>query len=152
MPADGRLLVAHNLEAEEAALTGESHAVGKHTGALEGADLPLGDRLNLLFMNTVLTRGRAELLVTDTGMRTEMGKLAGMIASAEEAQTPLQRQLDTLGKKLAAIAGTVVSVIFLIDFVRGSPRTEAAMTAVALAVDWRPNRRRAVGAGAKRWH
>ena len=134
VPADGRLLAAHNLEAEEAALTGESHAVSKHTATLEGADLPLGDRLNLLFMNTVLTRGRAELLVTDTGMRTEMGKLAGMIASAEEADTPLQRQLDTLGKKLAAIAGVVVSVIFLIDFMRGLPWTEAAMTAVALAV------------------
>ena len=134
VPADGRLMVAHNLEAEEAALTGESHAVSKHIGALEGADLPLGDRLNLLFMNTVLTRGRAELLVTDTGMLTEMGKLAGMIANADEAQTPLQRQLDTLGKKLAAIAGGVVSVIFLIDFVRGLPWTEAAMTAVALAV------------------
>jgi len=134
VPADGRLLVAHNLEAEEAALTGESHAVSKHTGALTDADLPLGDRLNLLFMNTVLTRGRAELLVTDTGMRTEMGKLAGMIANATEAETPLQRQLDTLGKKLAAIAGTVVSAIFLIDFARGLPWTEAAMTAVALAV------------------
>jgi Ca2+-transporting ATPase len=85
-------------------------------------------------MNTVLTRGRAELLVTETGMRTEMGKLAGMIASATEAKTPLQRQLDTLGKKLAAMAGAVVSVIFLIDFVRGLPWTEAAMTAVALAV------------------
>ncbi len=134
VPADGRLLVAHNLEAEEAALTGESQAVGKHTGALDAVDLPLGDRLNLLFMNTVLTRGRAELLVTETGMRTEMGKLAGMIASADDAETPLQRQLDTLGKKLAAIAGAVVSVIFLIDFVRGLPWTEAAMTAVALAV------------------
>jgi Ca2+-transporting ATPase len=134
VPADGRLLAAYNLEAEEAALTGESHAVSKHTATLEGADLPLGDRINLLFMNTVLTRGRAELLVTDTGMRTEMGKLAGMIASAEEAETPLQRQLDTLGKKLAAIAGFVVSVIFLIDFMRDLPWTEAAMTAVALAV------------------
>ena len=134
VPADGRLLVAHNLEAEEAALTGESHAVSKHIVALEGTDLPLGDRLNLLFMNTVLTRGRAEMLVINTGMRTEMGKLAGMIASATEAQTPLQRQLDTLGKKLAAMAGAVVSVIFLIDFVRGLPWTEAAMTAVALAV------------------
>lgn len=134
VPADGRLLVAHNLEAEEAALTGESHAVSKHIGALVGADLPLGDRLNLLFMNTVLTRGRAELLVTETGMRSEMGKLAGMIASAEDTETPLQRQLDTLGKKLAAIAGVVVSAIFLIDFVRGLPWTEAAMTAVALAV------------------
>ena len=134
VPADGRLLVAHNLEAEEAALTGESHAVHKHTDALVGSNLPLGDRLNLLFMNTVLTRGRAEMLVTETGMLTEMGKLAGMIASAEDTETPLQQQLDTLGKKLAAIAGAVVSVIFIIDFARGHPWTEAAMTAVALAV------------------
>jgi Ca2+-transporting ATPase len=109
IPADGRLLAAHNLEVIEAALTGESHAVSKNTAVLENLDLPLGDRINLLYMNTVLTRGRAELLVTATGMQTEMGHLAGMIASAEESPTPLQRQLDTLGKKLAAIAGVVVS-------------------------------------------
>ena len=134
VPADGRLLVAHNLEAEEAALTGESHAVGKSVATLDGGDLPLGDRLNLLFMNTVLTRGRAELLITETGMSSEMGKLAGMIANTPEGETPLQRQLDTLGKKLAAIAGGVVTIIFLVDFFRGQPWTEAAMTAVALAV------------------
>lgn len=134
VPADGRLLVAHNLEADEAALTGESHAVSKHADALENADLLLADRLNLLFMNTVLTRGRAELLVTETGMRTEMGKLAGMIAGSVETQTPLQRQLNKLGKKLAAIAGAVVSLIFVIDFARGLSWIEAAMTSVALAV------------------
>ena len=134
VPADGRLLVAHNLEAEEAALTGESHAVSKRLAALPTEDIPLGDRFNVLFMNTVLTRGRAELLVTETGMRSEMGKLAGMIASAEENETPLQRQLDMLGKKLAVIAGGVVAIIFLVDFLRGQPLTEAAMTAVALAV------------------
>ncbi len=134
VPADGRLLAAHNLEADEAALTGESHAVGKHPDALDTDDLSLGDRLNLLFMNTVVTRGRAELLVTGTGMHTEMGKLADMIARAEESETPLQRQLDSLGKKLAAIAGGVVAVIFLLDFVRGLPWQQAAMTAVALAV------------------
>jgi len=81
IPADGRLLAAHNLEVEEAALTGESHAVGKSVATLMDANLPLGDRINLLYMNTVLTRGRAELLVTATGMKTEMGKLAGMIAA-----------------------------------------------------------------------
>jgi len=134
IPADGRLLAAHALEVDEAALTGESHAVGKSTAALEVADLPLGDRLNLLYMNTVVTRGRAELLVTHTGMATEMGKLAGMIAAAPESETPLQKQLDTLGKKLAAIAGVVVTLIFILDFARGLPWTQAAMTAVALAV------------------
>ncbi len=134
IPADGRLLAAHNLEAEEAALTGESHAVGKSEAPLEVDDLPLGDRINLLFMNTVITRGRAELLVTSTGMNTEMGKLADMIASAEEGETPLQQQLDHLGKKLAAIAGAVVLLIFILDFARGLPWAQSAMTAVALAV------------------
>ncbi|MFZ2540204.1 MAG: cation-translocating P-type ATPase [Gallionella sp.] len=134
IPADGRLLAAHSLEIGEAALTGESHAVGKSVAALDQAELPLGDRVNLLYMNTVVTRGRAEMLVTATGMATEMGKLAGMIASAGESETPLQKQLDTLGKKLAAIAGVVVTVIFVLDFARGLPWTEAALTAVALAV------------------
>jgi P-type Ca2+ transporter type 2C len=134
IPADGRLLAAHALEIDEAALTGESHAVGKSTGALDIADLPLGDRVNLLYMNTVVTRGRAELLVTATGMQTEMGRLAGMIAAAPESQTPLQLQLDTLGKRLAAIAGGVVTLIFTLDIARGLPWTESAMTAVALAV------------------
>ncbi len=134
IPADGRLLAAHNLEVIEAALTGESHAVGKATAALAEGDLPLGDRINLLYMNTVLTRGRAELLVTETGMGTEMGRLAGMISSAEPAQTPLQKQLDHLGKKLAGIAGVVVVAIFGLDLARGQPWAESAMTAVALAV------------------
>lgn len=134
IPADGRLLSAHNLEVEEAALTGESHAVGKSIQPLEAAHLPLGDRLNMLYMNTVVTRGRAELLVTATGMSTEMGKLAGMISSAQESETPLQRQLDTLGKRLAAIAGGVVAIILALDYARGLPMAQAAMTAVALAV------------------
>lgn len=134
VPADGRLLAAHNLEADEAALTGESHPVGKQEAPLEHSNLPLGDRINLLFMNTTINRGRAELLITGTGMKTEMGKLADMIAEAEDGTTPLQRQLDTLGKKLAAIAGVIVTLIFVLDTIRGLPWTEAAMTAVALAV------------------
>ena len=134
VPADGRLLAAHALEVDEAALTGESHAVGKSTAALDESDLPLGDRVNLLYMNTVVTRGRAELLITATGMATEMGKLADMIAAAPDSGTPLQRQLDTLGKKLAVFAGMVVTLIFILDFARGLPWTDAALTAVALAV------------------
>ncbi|OGT91428.1 MAG: metal-transporting ATPase [Gammaproteobacteria bacterium RIFOXYD12_FULL_61_37] len=133
-PADGRLLVSHNLEMDEAALTGESHSVGKHIEALEQEALPLGDRLNLLFMNTVVTRGRAELLVTATGMETEMGRLAGMIAVAPESATPLQRRLEALGKRLALVAGFVVVLIFLSDLLRGQPWADAALRAVALAV------------------
>lgn len=134
VPADGRLLAAHSLEIDEAALTGESHASGKVVEPLEAADLPLGDRANMLYMNTVVTRGRAEMLVVGTGMETEMGRLAGMIAATPESQTPLQRQLDILGKRLAAIAGVVVVVILALDLWRGTPLGEAAMTAVALAV------------------
>lgn len=134
IPADGRLLDAHNLEVDEAALTGESHPVGKHARTLFTVDLPLGDLANLLFMNTVVTRGRAELLVTATGMATQMGRLAGMIAAAEEPETPLQHQLGVLGKRLAMIAGSVVAIIFALDFMRGLPWVQAIMTAVALAV------------------
>jgi Ca2+-transporting ATPase len=134
VPADGRLLVAHALEVDEAALTGESHSVGKYTSTLPAGDLPLGDCLNLLYMNTVVTRGRAELLVTETGMATNMGKLAGMIAAAPPSETPLQIQLDTLGKKLGAFAAVVVTLIFTLDLARGLPWSQAALTAVALAV------------------
>ena len=134
VPVDGRLLAAHALEVDEAALTGESHAVGKSTAALAAAGLPLGDRRNLLYMNTVVTRGRAELLATATGMSTEIGKLADMIAAAPESATPLQKQLDTLGKKLAVFAGAVVTLIFVLDFARGLSWVQAALTAVALAV------------------
>jgi P-type Ca2+ transporter type 2C len=134
VPADGRLVAAHALEVDEAALTGESQAVGKWTDALERADLPLGDRFNMLFMNTVVTRGRAELLVTTTGMATEMGRIAGMIAATPDSETPLQRQLDVLGKRLAAIAAAVVLVIFALTLARDAPLVEAALTAVALAV------------------
>ncbi|MCW8193733.1 calcium-translocating P-type ATPase, PMCA-type [Proteobacteria bacterium 005FR1] len=134
VPADGRLLVAHSLEVDEAALTGESHPVGKFIDALPEEDLPLGDRTSTLYMNTVVTRGRAEVMVTATGMNTEMGRLAGMIAETPESQTPLQRQLDALGKRLAAIAGAVVVVLFAIRIMTGAELVEAAMTAVALAV------------------
>lgn len=134
VPADGRLLTAPNLEVDEAALTGESQPVGKSTQALDAADTPLAERLNMLYMNTVVTRGRAEMLVVGTGMTTEIGRLAGLIAETPDSGTPLQRQLDTLGKRLAAIAGVIVTLIFLLDLSRGLPWTQAAITAVALAV------------------
>ncbi|QVL48796.1 MAG: cation-translocating P-type ATPase [Thiocapsa sp.] len=134
VPADGRLLTAPNLEVDEAALTGESQPVGKRIQALDAADPPLAERLNMLYMNTVVTRGRAEMLVVDTGMTTEIGRLAGLIAETPDSETPLQRQLDTLGKRLAAIAGVIVTLIFVLDLTRGLPWTQAAITAVALAV------------------
>jgi len=134
VPADGRVIAAHTLEVQEAALTGESQAVGKFTEALDQTALPLAERCNMLYMNTVVTRGRGEMLVVATGMRTEMGAIAELIAEAPDRQTPLQQQLDILGKRLAAIAAVVVLAIFALSLWRGIPWTEAAMTAVALAV------------------
>lgn len=134
VPADGRLLQAHNLEVAEAALTGESHPVSKSAPALTEKDLPLGELSNMLFMNTVVTRGRAEMVVTETGQKTQMGKIAGMLAEAPESSTPLQKQLDHLGKRLAIIAGLVAVLVFAIDFFLGLPLVPATMKAVALTV------------------
>ncbi|MCM2288142.1 MAG: HAD-IC family P-type ATPase [Sulfuritalea sp.] len=133
IPADARVLHAHSAEVAEAALTGESQAVAKSPEAVEEKSA-LAERRSMVFMNTVVTRGRIEAVVTATGMHTEMGKIAGLLAEAAESATPLQVQLDHLGKRLAAIAGVVVALIFAIGFLRGDDLVETAMTAIALAV------------------
>jgi len=134
VPADGRVLAAHNAEVAEAALTGESHAVSKVAEAVVALDSPLGDRRNMVFMNTVVTRGRIEALVTATGMATEMGRMAGLLEEAEPGSTPLQMQLDALGTRLAWIAGAFVGVIFLLGLARAEPLVEILLTSIALAV------------------
>lgn len=134
VPADGRLLVAITLEVNESALTGESEPVVKQVVTLSERNLPLAERANMLYMNTMVTRGRAELLVTETGMGTEMGKISAELAESEERKTPLQIQLDRLGKQLAVIAGILVSILFLVDLVRGEPLSSIILDAIALAV------------------
>lgn len=134
VPADGRIYHAFNLEVQEASLTGESVAVPKTETRLKEADLSLAERSNMLFMNTMLSKGRAEMLVVGTGMDTEMGRIAGMLSEQARSETPLQRQLDALGKRLAIIAGIVVLGIFGITLWQGAPWDQAAMTSVALAV------------------
>jgi Ca2+-transporting ATPase len=131
--ADARVLVAHTAELAEAALTGESHAVAKTAEAVDERS-SLAERQDMVFMNTVVTRGRIEALVTATGMATEMGRIAGMLAETIPASTPLQVQLDRLGRRLAAIAGAVVSLISVIGLMRGDDPVQTAMTAIALAV------------------
>ena len=133
VPADARVLSAHSAEAAEAALTGESHAVAKFADAIDEA-AALAERSNMVFMNTVISHGRLEAIVTATGMRTEMGRLAGLLAGTPEGETPLQRQLDSLGKRLALIAGVVVALMFITGLMRGDPLLQTAMTAFALAV------------------
>jgi len=133
IPADARVLSAHSAEVAEAALTGESHAVAKLPEAVAEKSA-LAERHGMLYMNTVVTRGRLEAVVTATGMATEMGRLAGLLAETAEGQTPLQIQLDGLGKRLALIASGVVSLIFVMGLLRGDDLVKTAMTAIALAV------------------
>jgi Ca2+-transporting ATPase len=134
VPADGRVIAAHSFEVDESSLTGESRTVGKQVDSLAGEDIPLAERANLFYMNTTVTRGRAEMVVTATGMNTELGLLAGMLGHAEESSTPLQIQLDDLGKRLALIAGIVVTFMLVAGLLRGEPWVQMVMTAIALAV------------------
>jgi len=100
VPADGRLFVTATVEIEEAALTGESVASPKDTAAIDKADVPLGDRHCMAFMNTSVTRGRGEMIVTTTGMGTEMGHIAELLNKTEADKTPLQKQLDDMADAL----------------------------------------------------
>ena len=133
IPADARVFEAHSAEVAEAALTGESHAVTK-TPEVVAEQSALAERRCMVYMNTVVTRGRLETIVVNTGMQTEMGRLAGLLAEATESATPLQVQLDQLGKRLAAIAGAVVLLLFALGMARGDALVDTAMTAIALAV------------------
>jgi len=134
VPADGRVIAAHSFEVDESALTGESRTVGKHVDSLAGHDVPLAERANLFFMNTIVTRGRAEMVITATGMKTQLGLLAGMLVETRDSATPLQVQLDHLGRRLAMIAGIVVAFMLLAGLLRGEPWVNMVLTAIALAV------------------
>jgi len=134
VPADGRLVDGQDVEADEAALTGESEPVAKIAEALDRDGVPLAERINLLFMNSVVTRGRAEMVVTGTGPATEMGKVAAMLDAAEEGPTPLQERLDQLGRRLALIAAIVVGFVLIQGLLAGEPLSQMILTAVALAV------------------
>ena len=132
--ADGRLWLAAGLEIDESALTGESQPAGKQAALRVALDAPLGDRLNFAFMNTLLTRGRAELVVTATGPSTEMGRLSQELAATEEVASPLQVQLDRLGKRLGAIALTLVGLLSFLQFLRGADLVHIVIDAIALSV------------------
>jgi P-type Ca2+ transporter type 2C len=135
VPADGRLLTATTLAVDESSLTGESTAVDKRVGAGDLAtDAPIADRHTMLWMNTTVVRGRGVLLVTATGMDTEIGSVARMLSEAESRPTPLQRQIDALGRRLAVVAGVAVTVVFGVSLWQGDTLAEAALDAIALAV------------------
>ncbi|HEV2763729.1 MAG TPA: cation-translocating P-type ATPase [Pyrinomonadaceae bacterium] len=134
VPADVRLVEAVNLQTVEAALTGESAPVEKHTGALADEQLPLGDRTNVAYAGTAVTYGRGRAVVVATGMATEFGKIARMLEGVETARTPLQDNLDRVGKALARAAFAVVLVIVALGLLRGQPFVEMLIFGVALAV------------------
>jgi Ca2+-transporting ATPase len=132
--ADSRILESAALQAQEAALTGESQPIRKTTEAIAGVDLPLGDRSNMLYKGTFITGGRGTAVVTETGMRTELGRIATLIHSVDPEPTPLQRRLGELGKGLAAAALFLVAVIFLLGWLRGEELRLLFLTAVSIGV------------------
>jgi Ca2+-transporting ATPase len=134
VPADCRLLEAVNLRTQEAALTGESEPVDKQTTAIASADLPLGDRINFAYMGTAVSYGRGTGVVTETGMSTELGKIARMIQTTERQPTPLQRRLDQLGRRLALAALFLVAIIFVEGVISGKNIELMFLTAVSVAV------------------
>jgi Ca2+-transporting ATPase len=134
VPADGRVCLAATLEIEEAALTGESLPVGKTAEPVMGEDIPLGDRICMAYMNTSVTRGRGEMIVTATGMGTEIGHIADMLANTETSKTPLQKQLDSLSKIIASIAAVALILVILLGLAQGESFDDLFIIGVALAV------------------
>lgn len=134
VPADGRLVQAVRLQVAEAALTGESHPVDKSIEPVAEPDAPLGDRTDMLFMNTEVTRGRAEMVVTATGMATEMGAIATLLGGAGVEQTPLQRRIGQLAQVLTIVAIITVALVFVLGLLRGQSWSDLLVTAVSLAV------------------
>ncbi len=134
MPADARLIETVNLQIEEAALTGESVPVEKHAAPLADAELALGDRKNLAYAGTAATYGRGRGMVVATGMNTEFGKIAQMLQTVETGKTPLQANLDRLGRTLAWAAFVVVAIIVVLGLLRGQPFLEMLIFGIALGV------------------
>ena len=132
--ADCRVLESADLQTQESALTGESEPIGKITAAIAQPEVPLGDRRNMAYMGTFVIAGRGQAVATETGMRTELGHIAGLIQTVRREPTPLQRRLDQLGKVLAAVALFLVAVIFVLGFLRGEELKLLFLTAVSLAV------------------
>lgn len=134
IPADLRIIEAINLKAQEASLTGESLPVEKETEKIENEETGIGDRVNMAFSSSLVTYGRGKGIVVETGMTTEVGKIAGMINSTEKQETPLQTKLNKLGKTLGIAALAICVFIFLIGLIQGKEPIHMFMTAVSLAV------------------
>ena len=134
IPADLRIIEAINLKAQESSLTGESVPVEKNTEAIENKETGIGDCTNMLFSSSLITYGRGKGIVVETGMTTEVGKIAGMMNQTEKQETPLQQKLNQLGKTLGIVALIICAVIFVVGLMQGKEAIQMFMTAVSLAV------------------
>lgn len=134
VPADIRLLEAINLKIDEAPLTGESLPVDKTDAALEAADAALGDRTNMAYSGTSVNYGRGTGIVTDIGMKTEFGKIATLLDTIDTSPTPLQKNLDLVGKRLAQAAFVIVTIVATLGLFRGQSLLDTIVFAIALAV------------------
>ena len=134
IPADGRLLVAATLEIEEAALTGESVPVLKSVDPVDGDDVPLGDRLDMGYMNSTVTRGRGEMVVTATGMSTEVGQISRMLGRVEQEKTPLTRQLDQLTVVITTMAAIALALVIVLGLIRGESFDDLFLIGISLAI------------------
>ena len=134
IPADMRIIESAQLKVEEAALTGESVAIEKHTKHLHDEHLPLGDRKNMAYKGTLVSYGRGTGVVVATGMETELGKIATMLQEEEEVKTPLQKRLVSFGKKIAVAVLAICAIVFGVGILRGEPALLMFLTAISLAV------------------
>jgi P-type Ca2+ transporter type 2C len=134
VPADGRLTKAATLEVDESALTGESLPAAKGTDPVAGADTALGDRTDMVYMNTDVTRGAGEFVVTATGMATEVGHISGLLAGEQQVKTPLTRQLDRLTRQILVIAGIALIASMALNLSRGETFLAVFNAAVAFAI------------------
>ncbi len=132
--ADGRIIENFSLQVNESSLTGESESITKHSDIIDGTDVAIGDRKNMVFSGSLVTYGRALAVVTAIGMNTEIGKIATLMESAQTKQTPLQVSLDAFGKKLAIAILVLCGIIFVVNVIRGYTVIDSFMFAVALAV------------------
>ena len=132
--ADGRVIESYSLQVNESSLTGESLSVDKVTDKIESQEVALGDQKNMVFSGSLVTYGRALVVVTSTGMKTEIGKIATLMEETQEKKTPLQVSLDDFSKKLAIIILVICAIVFGLSLYRKMPVLESLMFAVALAV------------------
>ena len=134
VPADGRLLLTHNLSANESALTGETGSIEKTSDSLHMENLSLGDQLNMVFSGTMITTGNGLFCVTETGMNTQIGKIAGMLSHEQAPQTPLTRRLNHTGKVLGILALIICAILFFLGLQKNQPVFDMFMTSVSLGV------------------